>query len=117
MLSRNSRKIFALIKQTENKQYAYFDLKKELGWDHDAVRSACQQLINSGLAIETEYSPMPGHRLPWGIVLTEEGRHSKKYFWAKAGAFLFKSIAVPIAVAAITAFITALITAKIVAGN
>lgn len=115
MLSRNAKKVLVITKGTGKS--AYLDLKKQLGWEFDDVRSACLQLIEAGLAVEKDYAPMPGHRAAWGIVLTEEGRNSKKYFWAKAGAFLFKSIAVPIAVAAITAFITALITAKIVAGN
>ena len=117
MLSRNAKKVFTLTKQSKDKRYAYSDLKKDLGWEYDDVKSACAQIIDAGLAMEKDYSPMPGHYQPWGIVLKEEGRNSGKYFWAKVGEFLFKSIAIPVLVAVVTAFVTAYITAKVVSGG
>ncbi len=110
MLSKNAKAVLHMGQKSEKKQLAYLDLKKELNWEFEDVRSACKQLIDADMAYERDYSPMPGHRLPWGIVLTERGRNSRKYFWAGIGEFLLQSIAVPIIVAIITAVVTTLIT-------
>lgn len=118
MLSKNARRIFEIAKSSEGEKISYIGLEKQLGWDFDKVQSAANQLIEAGLADNKYYSPLPGRgEILWGIVLTEEGRNSRAYFWAKVGAFLFKSIAVPIFVAFATALITAYITARIVVGS
>ena len=115
MLSKNARKILKIAKKSKEKTVFYPDLKKELEWDYDAIKSACSQLIQADLADEKYHSPIPGQKVPWGIVLTERGRNSKKYFWFDVFSFLFKSIAVPIFVSIITAIITTILTTKFLA--
>ena len=116
MLSKNARTILKIAKSSEEQKVAYLELKAQLSWDFDKVKSAGDQLISAGLASEKYYSPIPGQRVLWGVVLTEKGRNSRKYFWVSVGEFLFKSIAVPIVVAFITALITAIVTMKVVQG-
>lgn len=110
MLSKEAHTILKVAKDNPEKKIAYLELKERLNWDYDKVKSAGNQLVDKGLAVEKYYSPMPGSSVLWGIVLTEEGRNSKQYFWANVGNFLFKSIAVPIVVAIVTAIVTTLIT-------
>lgn len=110
MLSKDAHMVLKIAKRTSEKKIAYLELKKQLNWDFDRIKSAGNQLIKFGLASEKYYSPVPGSNVLWGIVLTEEGRNSTKNFLARIGSFLLKSVAVPIVVAVITAAITTLIT-------
>lgn len=106
MLSKDAKALLRLAQKQPDKKVEYKSMKSELGWDLDKIKSVISQLVAAGLAYEKYYSPMVGSRALWGIVLTEEGRNSKLYFWTNVGKFLFKSIAVPIVVAFLTALIT-----------
>lgn len=108
MLSKDAKKLLRFAKKEDGQKVEYKRIKSEFGWDFDKVKSVVTQLVSAGLANEKYQSPMPGCRVLWGLVLTEEGRNSKKYFWARVAEFLFKSIAVPIVVAFITAILTTL---------
>lgn len=116
MLSKEARFMLKIVKDTPEKKIGYLDFKKQTGWDYDSVKSAGNQLVTNGLATEKYHSPIPGNSILWGIVLTGEGRNSRKYFWAKIANFLFKSIAVPIIIAFFTALITAYVTTRIISG-
>ena len=106
MLTKNAKSVFQLALKSDNR-VSYKDARKCFGWEHDVAKSACTQLINSKLAIETSYPVIPGgNPVPWGISLTEEGRHHRKYFFEKLLSFLIKSVAVPIVVAFITTVLT-----------
>lgn len=108
MLSKDAKALLHLAQKQTDKKVECQKMKTELGWDFDKIKSVISQLVAAGLAYEKYYSPMLGSRVLWGIVLTEEGRNSKLYFWTNVGNFLFKSIAVPIVVAFITALLTSL---------
>lgn len=108
MLSKDAKALLHLAQKQPDKKVEYKSMKSEFGWDLDKIRSVISQLVAAGLAYEKYYSPMIGSRALWGIVLTEKGRNSKLYFWTKICEFMFKSIAVPIAVAFFTALITSL---------
>ena len=107
MLSRTAKKVLKLA-QSSKDRISCQDLKSALNIDFEAAKSACDQLIENGYASEKRYQPMPGQSIFEGIVLTEKGRNSKKYFWANVASFLFKSIFVPVFVAFITAVMTTL---------
>ena len=81
-------------------------MQEQMGWNYEKAKSVGDQLIAQGFAKERYCHPMPGATLFSGVVLTEEGRYSRTYFWSKVGSFLFKSIAVPIVVAIATTLIT-----------
>lgn len=116
MLSKEARFMLQTAKAASEKKIGYLDFTKRMNWDYDRIKSAGNQLIANGLATEKYHSPIPGNPVLWGIVLTEEGRNSRKYFWIRITNFLFKSIAVPIIVAFFTALITAYVTTKIISG-
>lgn len=106
MLSKEARTVLKAAKGNPEKKIAYLELKERLNWDYDKVKSAGNQLIDKGLAVEKYYSPMPGRSVLWGIVLSEEGRNSKKYFWFRIADFILKSVAVPMAVSVATTLAT-----------
>lgn len=95
-------------KGTDDKAVSYLALKEQFNWDYDAVKSAGSLLVENGLAEEKYHRPVPGQQVLWGIVLTEKGRNSKKFFWAAVCSFLLKSVAVPIAVSFATSVLTTL---------
>lgn len=111
MLSKNAKKVLKIVQKSESYKIAYFDLKKQLGWDIDQVRSACNQLIMDDLAAEKSSIAIPGTPpSPWGIVLQEKGRYRWKYIMVDCAKFILKSIIVPVIVSALTTLITLLLT-------
>lgn len=114
MLTKNTKIILKILKKSNNKTCTYRELEKQTKWDYNEVKSACNQLIESGLATETFHAPVPyAGQIPWEVVLTEEGRNTKKYFWAKISISFVKTVLIPIAVAVITSIITTIITTYI----
>ena len=108
MLSKNARKTLRYAKRTCEKTVSFSVLQERFDWDFNTAQSACTQLIESGYAYNDYSRPYPGHELVCGIVLSEKGRNSTKYFWYSVGTFLIKSILVPIGVSFITALLTTL---------
>ena len=110
MLSKNERNIFKLAKKSNENKVEYTDAQKSLKLSRDDVQSACNSLISRGLAEEKKYSPTHGSWIPWGIVLSEKGRHRARYALEEFLSFLFRSILVPIVVAFLTSLITIWLT-------
>ncbi len=110
MFSRNERKIFELAKRSKQNKVSYQEMKDSIGIGHDDAKSACNSLIEKGYASEKYYSPIPGSSIPWGIVLSEKGRHRLRYVIELFISFLVKSVIVPIVVAFITTLITIWLT-------
>ena len=106
MLSKNEREIFRLAKDSKENKIKYSKAQELLNLSFDDVKSACKSLISKNLAEEKHYSPHPGSWIPWGIVLSERGRHRIRYAIEDFISFLFKSILVPIVVAFITTLFT-----------
>lgn len=106
MLSKKAHFMLKTAKSTPEKKIGYLDFKKKTNWDYDSIKSAGNQLVERGLATEKYYSPIPGNSVLWGIVLSEEGRNSKKYFWFRIADFILKSVAVPMAVSVATTLAT-----------
>lgn len=113
MLSKNERNIFRLAKNSKENKVDYTVAQETLGLSSDDVRAACKGLISKDLAEEKRYSPSHGAWIPWGIVLSEKGRHRFRYAMESLGLFLLKSILVPIIVAFITTLITIWLTGYI----
>lgn len=110
MLSKNERKIFRLAKTSKVNKIEYSMAQETLGLSYDDVQAACKSLISRGLAEEKKYSPSHGAWIPWGIVLSEKGRHRVRYAVESLCSFLFRSILVPIIVAFLTTLITIWLT-------
>lgn len=110
MFSKNERNIIRLISKSKQNKISYYEAKKSLGIECDDVKSACNSLISKGYAEEKSYAPMPGSLVPWGIVLSEKGRHRFRYAIESVASFLFRSILVPIIVAFATTLITIWVT-------
>ena len=94
------------MRKSLNGEMEFSAMQEQMGWNYEKAKSVGNQLIAQGFAREKHTYPMPGATLFSGVVLTEEGRYSRTYFWSKVGSFLFKSIAVPIVVAIATTLIT-----------
>lgn len=110
MLSKNERKIFKLAKKSKENKLDYSVAQETLGITYDDVQSACKSLILRGLAEEKKYSPSHEAWIPWGIVLSEKGRHRVRYAVEEFLSFLLRSILVPIIVAFLTTLITIWLT-------
>ena len=105
MLSKDARKILHIMRKTLDGEMEFSTMQDRMGWNYEKAKSVGDQLIAQGFAREKQSRAM-GVVLFSGVVLTEEGRYSRTYFWSKVGSFLFKSIAVPIVVAFLTTLIT-----------
>ena len=109
MLSKNAKEIMKLARKSPGAKVSYSEIKDKMDIDYDSAKSACLQLINAGLAVEKDFSPMPGSRIPWGIVLSENGREPTKYVVNEALMYVVKSILVPIIVSVVTTILTLMI--------
>lgn len=110
MFSKNERDILKLISKSKQSKISYHEAKESIGIEYDDVKSACSSLISKGYAEEKYYSPMPGSLVPWGIVLSEKGRHRFRYAVETFASFVFRSVLVPIIVAFATTMITIWVT-------
>lgn len=110
MLSKNERRIFKLAKDSKENKIQYSKAQELLNLSSDDVRTACRSLISKNLADETFYSPTVNSWIPWGIVLSEKGRHRLRYALEAFFSFLIKSIIVPVIVSFLTTLITIWLT-------
>ena len=106
MLSKDARRVLHILRKSPDYSMEFSDMQQRMDWNFTKAKSVGDQLVAQGFAKERYCHPMPGATLYSGIVLTEEGRYSRTYFWSKVGSFLFKSIVVPIIVAFVTTLIT-----------
>ena len=106
MLSKNERDIFRLAKKSNENKVEYSAAQESLGLSYDDVQSSCKSLIEKGLASEKRYSPSQGAWIPWGIVLSEKGRHRIRYAVETFSSFFVKSVLVPILVSILTTLFT-----------
>ena len=110
MLSKNERNIFRLAKESKENKIQYEVAVNVLKISFDDVKSACSGLISKGLAQEKYYAPTTKSWIPWGIVLTEKGRHRFRYTLETLGSFILKSIFVPLVVSFLTTLLTLWLT-------
>lgn len=113
MLSKNERNIFKLARKSKENKIKYTDAQESLKLGRDDVQSACNGLILKGLAEEKKYSPTHGSWIPWGIVLSEKGRHRFRCWIESLCIFLAKSILVPMVVSILTTLLTMWITGRL----
>lgn len=106
MLSRNEKRILKLANKTDGHKVEYDVIEKTLKICSDDVHSACRSLISKDLVIEKFYSPSPTSWIPWGIVLSENGRHRFRHSLEKFSLFILKSILVPMVVSILTTLLT-----------
>ena len=112
MLSKNERDILRLAKKSKENKIQYSKAQESLNISFDDVKSACRSLISKNLADEAFYSPTVNSRIPWGIVLSEKGRHRFRYALEAIFSFLVKSIIVPVVVSFLTTLITIWLTGQ-----
>ena len=105
MLTKNAKTVYKITKKSKGCRSTYEDLEAKLNWDNDTLQSACNLLIDMGIA-KTDYkayvTSSGSQSVPCGIVLTEKGRNLRKYNQKSALEFVIGSILVPMLVAIAT---------------
>ena len=108
MLSKNSKTVYVIAKKSKEYRVTYEELETKLNWDRGTIKSACNLLIDMGIADTdyTTYFTASGSRpVPCGIVLTEKGRNLWKYNQESIWKFVVGSILIPILVTIATTIV------------
>lgn len=109
MLTKNAKSIYTLLRNESSGELSYYVLAEKLGLDYNTVKSACDLIVEQGLAETKCYKAS----IPASIVLTEKGKHTVAFAIDKSWKFALKDIALPIGLSIVTSILTTLITLHI----
>lgn len=102
MLSRNAKNILRILDKATDHRRSFNSLQLDLHLSWNDVRSACDALVSHRLAFYDGNAP---EHAP-AAILSEPGRHYAAYTAKQVGAYIVKSVVVPIIVALITTLVT-----------
>lgn len=108
MLTKNAKSIYTLLRNESSGELSYYVLAEKLGLDYNTVKSACDLIVEQGLAETKCYKAS----IPASIVLTEKGKHRFVFGVNALADFLVRSIAIPVAVSLVSSIVTTLITMR-----